>query len=55
MPENASCEVERRKRHESTPNLENYMDAFFNLTNGILVIALIGVIIFYVQYRKRQM
>jgi len=31
------------------------MDAFFNWTNGLLVIALIGVIIFYVQYRKRQM
>ena len=31
------------------------MDAFFNLTNGILVILLIAVIIFYVQYRKRQM
>jgi hypothetical protein len=31
------------------------MDAFFNLTHGILVIALIAVIVFYVQYRKRQM
>ena len=31
------------------------MDAFFNWPNAILVILLIAVIVFYVQYRKRQM